>query len=964
MDLKQTHTHDLDKLSNKKVSETDKLNILKSISVNNMSDISKLDLIKKLIVLTGKSPKLKIACDTIICDIIADFNNFLLLPLLQSICIGMELGQSTKVQLYTLHLLKDRLLQKTHIRNMISYLINPLSDMCVAMEMECNDLAIDILSDLYVKVDNKDIIDLIPCMLLAMKDPSNIPDAIDKISSTTFVQRIDRETLAIIIPILLKCFNDAPTSIKRQTVVIIENMTKLVDDAYHALSFIEELLPIVEHVKENIPDPEVRNVSERVYKHLCAIRLKGIDEKQVKDSRFEQIASVCKSYNPEFSELDEHMLYNMIDYNQFTSGHLEGMKFLDTEIAAILDLYKQTQPVEECLVSHDAEELCRCEFTLGYGSKVLLHKTILHLHKGYCYGLIGQNNSGKSTLMNSLATQQLESFPKHLRSVYVETDIVGDLSHLSLVDYIFNDKRLHDQNLSRTMIEDSLLSFGFTKEMLPMSVSTLSGGWRMKLALSRAMMQRVDILLMDEPSAHLDVRNIAWLLAYIKGLKDVTCIIVSQNAKLLDECCTHILHIDGLKLHLSKGNLSSFAKTHPEALSYFELKSEKYAFKFPEPRFLPGVKSKGKALMKMDNVTFTYPGNPLPTVKNATVKVSMASRIGCLGPNGAGKSTSIKLLTGQLEPDSGTIWTQAGVKVGYIAQHAFAHIEQHLEKTPNEYIRWRYECDGEDKEDLNKVTQIMSAEDIANLKLEITIDVDDKRVKRTINTLTSGRRVIKKDREYEVSLQGLSADHNIWLSERDLVKRGYQKLLKVIDSKLDAAEGSFRIALTQENVEAHLEHIGLSKEHASFVKIKQLSNGEKVKVVIGAALWSRPHILILDEPTNNIDRDGLSALSEAIKDFGGGIIIITHDEQFCHSICKEIWVIEDCILNIQGDPDWMSNAILETNVEEFMTDALGNVSKVKQEKPKLSRREKIQRKKRRAKKIADGEPLSSSEDED
>ena len=529
--------------------------------------------------------------------------------------------------------------------------------------------------------------------------------------------------------------------------------------------------------------------------------------------------------------------------------------------------------------------------------------------------------------------------------------------------------------------------------MLVGGVSTLSGGWRMKLALSRAMMQNADILLMDEPSAHLDVMNVKWLLDYIKSLDRVTCIIVSQNAKLLDECCSHIIEIDNLKLHHSKGNLSEFSKTHPHVLSYFELKTNKYTFKFPKPRFLDGVKSKGKALMRMDDVTFTYP-NPVqskkeqidsgystpnassitmpvvnkPIIENGSVQVSLSSRIGCLGPNGAGKSTSIKLLTGQLEPDKGKIWNFPGVKIGYIAQHAFVHIEQHLDKTANEYIRWRYEG-GEDKEDLVKASKTMTEEEISKLKNIVSMDNEKGTgmIKRTISKLTYGRRNGKKEKEYEVEFEKCSSDLNSWLTESDLIERGYEKMLKVIDSRCDASEGLFRIALTQENVEKHLEQIGMSTENATHIKIKQLSNGEKVKVVIGAALWMQPHILILDEPTNNIDRDGLSALSEAIKEFEGGIIVITHDEQFCNKVCSEIWVIEDRKLNIKGDPEWMKNALktkVEFKQEEEMVDSNGNIIKVKQQKKTLSRREKIERKKKRKMRRENGEDVSSSEDED
>ena len=105
--------------------------------------------------------------------------------------------------------------------------------------------------------------------------------------------------------------------------------------------------------------------------------------------------------------------------------------------------------------------------------------------------------------------------------------------------------------------------------------------------------------------------------------------------------------------------------------------------KFPQPGFIEGVKSKGKPLMKMANCTYTYPVNSVPTVKNVTVQVSLASRVACVGPNGVGKSTMIKLLTGEVVPQEGTVWKHPNARVAYVAQHAFHHIEQHLEKTPN-----------------------------------------------------------------------------------------------------------------------------------------------------------------------------------------------------------------------------------------------------------------------------------------
>ena len=89
-----------------------------------------------------------------------------------------------------------------------------------------------------------------------------------------------------------------------------------------------------------------------------------------------------------------------------------------------------------------------------------------------------------------------------------------------------------------------------------------------------------------------------------------------------------------------------------------------------------GVKSKGKALIKVVDVSFKYPRNDKVTIEKATVQVSLSSRVACIGPNGAGKSTLIKCLTGEVQPTTGTVWQHPNARIGYIAQHAFHHIEQ------------------------------------------------------------------------------------------------------------------------------------------------------------------------------------------------------------------------------------------------------------------------------------------------
>ena len=87
--------------------------------------------------------------------------------------------------------------------------------------------------------------------------------------------------------------------------------------------------------------------------------------------------------------------------------------------------------------------------------------------------------------------------------------------------------------------------------------------------------------------------------------------------------------------------------------------------------------------------------------------------------------------------------------------------------------------------------------------------------------------------------------------------------------------------------------------------MRGLSGGQKVKVVLGAAMWNNPHMLVLDEPTNYLDRDSLGALSEAIKSFGGGVIMITHNQEFSNAICSETWTVENGRMTPTGQVrDW------------------------------------------------------------
>merc|ERR1712093_757901 len=160
------------------------------------------------------------------------------------------------------------------------------------------------------------------------------------------------------------------------------------------------------------------------------------------------------------------------------------------------------------------------------------------------------------------------------------------------------------------------------------------------------------------------------------------------------------------------------------------------------------------------------------------------------------------------------------------------------------------------------------------------------------DTLLNRRKNKAKKYEYETKWMFKSIEQACWVERDTLVAMGYEKLVCREDEKQAAAAGLMSRPLTAPNVEKALKDFGLDAESASHNPINSLSGGQKVKVVLAAAMWQNPHILILDEPTNYLDRDGLSALSLGLKEYGGGVVIISHSEEFANSVCSQKWVMD------------------------------------------------------------------------
>lgn len=140
---------------------------------------------------------------------------------------------------------------------------------------------------------------------------------------------------------------------------------------------------------------------------------------------------------------------------------------------------------------------------------------------------------------------------------------------------------------------------------------------------------------------------------------------------------------------------------------------------------------------------------------------------------------------------------------------------------------------------------------------------------------------------------GLLPKHNSQVSRETLLDWGYQKLVQEFDDHEASREGlGFRI-LEPKVISKHFEDVGLDPEIANHNEISGLSGGQKVKVVLAGAMWNNPHLLVLDEPTNFLDRDALGGLAVAIRDYKGGVVMISHNEEFVGALCPEQWHVAD-----------------------------------------------------------------------
>ncbi|KAN0067524.1 Armadillo-type fold [Elaphomyces granulatus] len=846
---------------------------------------------------------------------------------------------------------------------------------------------------------NKDIERFIPELIKCIANPENVPETVHLLGATTFVTDVHGPTLAIMVPLLDRGLAERETAIKRKAAVIVDNMCKLVEDPQIVAPFLPKLMPALLKNYDTLADPEAREKTKQAVDTLSRVgdvkdgkipevsRAGDISNvaaiiKQVLEPAFKaQIATsgVVIDYVAAIAgQLIDEKVNEIIDWTHNTLPYIAAIVG-ETDSKSIAEtLRKRASPgaadEEETLPDEEeGEDLCNCTFNLAYGAKILLNQTHLRLKRGQRYGLLGPNGSGKSTLMRAINNEQVEGFPKkdEVKTVFVEHDLDAADTEQTVIGW--TQKKLAEVGIEIELstVESKLLEFGFLQEQFEGPITSLSGGWKMKLALARAVFEEPDILLLDEPTNHLDVKNVAWLEQYLTN-SPCTSIIVSHDSKFLDNVIQHVIHYERFKLRRYRGSLSEFVKKVPSARSYYELGASEMEFKFPEPGFLEGVKTKAKAIVRVTNMSFQYPQTPKPQITNVTFQCSLGSRIAVIGPNGAGKSTLVNVLTGELIPTVGDVYHHENIRIAYIKQHAFAHIDNHLDKTPSEYIQWRFQT-GEDRETMDRASKIVTEDDEKAMDKIYKIDGTQRRV-----IGIHARRKFKNSYEYECSFAlgenvgqknerwtpMLSAE-NAWIPRNEILS-SHAKMVAEVDQKEALASGQFR-PLVRREIETHCANFGLDAELVSHSRMRGLSGGQRVKVVLAACSWQRPHLIVLDEPTNYLDRDSLGALSKALKSFEGGVIIITHSKEFTENLTEEVWAVMDGKMTPSGH-NWVQGQgagprLQEKGAEEEKFDAMGNKVEASKKQKKLTSAEQRKKRKERMAKRKKGEEVFDDDDD-
>ncbi|HEX4846522.1 MAG TPA: ABC-F family ATP-binding cassette domain-containing protein [Novosphingobium sp.] len=492
--------------------------------------------------------------------------------------------------------------------------------------------------------------------------------------------------------------------------------------------------------------------------------------------------------------------------------------------------------------------------TVRLGGRTILDGASASIPPGGRIGLIGRNGAGKSTLMKVLVGQLdpdegSVELPKRTRLGYIaqeapsgettpfEAVLAADTERAALLEeaeHCVDPNRLGDLH-ERLLAIDAysapsraaiiLTGLGFDEAMQAQPLDSFSGGWKMRVALAALLFSAPDVLLLDEPSNHLDLESTLWLESFLKSYPG-TLLVISHERDLLNNVVDSILHLQGGKLALYPGNYDSFEAQRAERAA--QLAAAKASQDAQRARLQDYVarnsarastakqaQSRAKMLAKMQpiaalmedpSLSFDFPSpkemrpplitldlaavgyNDKPILQRLNLRIDPDDRIALLGRNGNGKTTLARLLAAQLAPLDGVMRASGQMTVGYFTQYQVEELAGG--DTPLEHM-----------------TRAMPG----------------------------------------------------------------------------AAPGAVR---------AQLGRFGFSGNRAT-TKVGSLSGGERARLALALITRDAPNLLILDEPTNHLDVDAREALVQALNEFDGAVILISHDRHMVELTADRLVLVDN-----------------------------------------------------------------------
>ena len=525
---------------------------------------------------------------------------------------------------------------------------------------------------------------------------------------------------------------------------------------------------------------------------------------------------------------------------------------------------------------------------LRRGTKIVLDDASVVLQPGEKVGLVGRNGAGKSSLF-ALLTGRLHSdkgdveIPRHWALAEVaqhmpETDmpatefvLEGDIRLMAARQALADAEAADDGHAiadayAQLMDADSLdasaraqallMGLGFKGTQVDAPVNSFSGGWRMRLQLARALMCPSDLMLLDEPTNHLDLDALVWLEAWLQRYEG-TLIIISHDREFLDAITKVTLHLDETKLHRYGGNYTAFEAMRAERMlqqqQAFDKQQERMAHL---QKFIDRFKAKASK------------------AKQAQSRVKALERMGKLAPVLTASDFSFEFREPLNLPNPMLMFDT--VSVGYDTDEGEKVIVRGIDRSVLAGQRFGIlGANGQGKSTFVKT--------VARMQRPMS------------GTITEGK--------------GLSIGY-FAQQEMDVLRPDEGPLMHMIrlakEVSPNAREQELRDFLGQ------FRFVGDMVNQ----EVGSLSGGEKARLVLAMLVWQRPNLLLLDEPTNHLDLQTREALSMALNEFEGTVMLVSHDRALLREVCDEFWLVADGKLApFDGDLDDYQRWLLEQSKE-------------------------------------------------